>query len=480
MRERWIGALAGVAACGILACAHILPPPGGPIRRVPPHVIGTFPDTITPLPDFKGRAVFLFDEVINEGTQPNFGYGTGSLEQLVMLSPDTAVPSVAWERNRITVRPKHGWQPNTVYRIELLPGVTDLQLNPNTMKTGRVITFTTGGPLPTRFLRGRAIDWSAKAGVPLALIVAYHLPDSSGYRTYTDSAGRFRFGPLPAGPYLVTAIVDQDRNHKLSAKEAWDTVRIAAGRDSVGEIWTFARDTAKPVAQDIARLDSTGITITFSLPIDPYQMIPADSIRVLLLPDSGNVGPRFARPKALDDSLTRLLKPRTAKDDSIARLDSLTRDSTAKAAALAAELSGVPLPPPPDLPREKRPDLGPALVVRTTGQIRPGHRYFVEVRGVRMAGGAVGTIDRVLDVPEQKVDTNAVRADSMRQHAKQDSVRADSLRKRVPPDSVHADSLMAAARALFHDADSVAKKSPAKPAKDTSGAPGAGRPVKKP
>ena len=34
-----------------------------------------------------------------------------------------------WRRDRITVRPREGWRPNTMYRVELLPGVSDLRNN---------------------------------------------------------------------------------------------------------------------------------------------------------------------------------------------------------------------------------------------------------------------------------------------------------------------------------------------------------------
>ena len=69
------------------------------------------------------------------------------IERLVILSPSSRVPAVSWKRSRITVHPREGWRPNTVYRVELLPGVADLRNNRS--QNGRVITFTTGAPLPT-------------------------------------------------------------------------------------------------------------------------------------------------------------------------------------------------------------------------------------------------------------------------------------------------------------------------------------------
>ena len=46
----------------------------------------------------------------------------------------------------LTVKPKEGWRPNRVYRVQLLPGLTDLRQNPS--REGAVLTFSTGAPRP--------------------------------------------------------------------------------------------------------------------------------------------------------------------------------------------------------------------------------------------------------------------------------------------------------------------------------------------
>src|SRR5204863_9646379 len=115
----------------------------------------------------KAEVEFRFDEVVSEGGQPNFGLGTGDLERMMILSPSNAVPAVHWKRNRITVRPRGGWKPNLVYRVELLPGIVDLSNNRS--KNGRVVTFTTGAPLPTTHLRGVVVDWTTQRPVARGL-----------------------------------------------------------------------------------------------------------------------------------------------------------------------------------------------------------------------------------------------------------------------------------------------------------------------
>ncbi|MBW8771747.1 MAG: Ig-like domain-containing protein, partial [Gemmatimonadetes bacterium] len=230
------------------------PPPGGPPDLVAPTIVSTRPDTVGVYPDFQGNAEFIFDETVSEGTSPDLGYGSGDLEKMVVLSPTTKVPRVRWERSRIVVRPREGWQPNTVYRIELLPGVADLRRNHE--RHGAVITFTTGAPLPTDSLAGIVIDWTTRQPGRLALVKALLLPDSLPYETQADSNGRFLLAPLPHGRYLVRGFLDQNRNRRLDGKESWDTAGLAPAPEAHTVLWLAPRDTTGPRVMDVTVRDS--------------------------------------------------------------------------------------------------------------------------------------------------------------------------------------------------------------------------------
>src|SRR5690606_1567549 len=186
---------AATLAVLLAACARMGPPPGAPPAFTPPVLLGTVPESIAVPPGLDGWGEVRFDEVIDEGGQPNFGFGTGMLERLVVVSPDSGVPRVRWRRNRIEVRPRTGWQPDVVYRIEMGTGLSDLRNN--RIDSAMVVTFTTGAPLPTLWLQGSAVDWVGQRFLPRAVIQALLLPDSLLYRSSTDSTGHFRLGPLP-------------------------------------------------------------------------------------------------------------------------------------------------------------------------------------------------------------------------------------------------------------------------------------------
>lgn len=390
----------------LCSCARMEPPPGGPPDANPPQLIATLPESLAVFEDYDAPVEFIFDEVIAEAGGSGQGRRSG-VAQLVILSPTTEDPKVSWKRSRITVEPEEGWRPNRVYRAQLLPGVTDLRNN--RLDEGAVITFTTGAPLPTTTLTGRVVDWSSSRPAATALVEAMLLPDSLRYRALADSSGRFSFGPLPPGEYLVSGVLDQNRNQRADGREAFDSVRLARGRSQVGDIWAFEHDTTPPRASTVAVNDSLSAALELAQPLDPRLKLAPGSATVSVLPDSTPVRVVSVLPKPVDDSLNAP-KP-TARDTAAADTtvaDTTARpDTTRRAPARAAELVA------------GRPPLSNRLVVRVRQPWKPGGRYAVEVRGVRNVSGATGDVRGTLVVPEP---------------AARDTTRPDSLRQPAPPE----------------------------------------------
>jgi hypothetical protein len=394
-----------------LACARIEPPPGGPPDRAPPRLLATRPDSFAVLRGFRGVTEFQFDEVISEGGTPNRGEGTGGLEKLVILSPTRNVPEVRWRRSRITVKPKEGWRPNTVYRVQLLPGVTDLRNNRS--EQGAVLTFTTGAPRPQTTLQGVVVDWSTSRPAAGALVNAALLPDSLVYKGIADSSGRFALGPLPAGDYLVTGGLDQNQNQTLDSREAFAVGRIQRGRSEVGELWAFVHDTVPPRIQTATADDSVSATVAFTQKLDPRQRLTPRDARLRLLPDSVPVPITSILPKPVDDSVSR----RTAPADTT-RADTLQADSLRRQPGRR--------PAPREVPAEtaaltSRPPLFDRLVLRVPKPWRPGSRLVLELKGVRNVSGVAGDAVGVIAVPEKPKPTAK---DSLRLRTRADSTRA--------------------------------------------------------
>jgi hypothetical protein len=386
----------GAAAAAVLAllaagagCARMEPAPGGPPDPAPPRLLAVYPDSMAVLPKFDGEVEFRFDEVVSEGAAAS-GSGAGGLEGLIIVSPSTRAPKVRWRRSRVTVAPAEGWQPNRVYRVQLLPGVTDLRQNRS--DTGMVLTFTTGGAAPDARLTGTVIDWTTRQPAVEALVVAVLLPDSLPYRTVADSSGAFDLGPLPRGEYVVYGVIDQNRDRRQGLREAFDSVRLAAGSADAGELWAFAHDSAPPRITTATADDSLSATITFAQMLDPRHAIAPAAVRLRRLPDSVAVPVTSLLPPSIDDSLHR--KPEPA--------DTVRPDSVA-----------VPKPrqPPPRQPapgprevaqRTSRPPLSDRLVLRVSEPWVPGGRYLLEIKGVRNVTGTVGDVQSLIAIPERK------------------------------------------------------------------------------
>ena len=418
-RWRTIAALLPICPAALLACARIEPPPGGPPDAAPPRLIGTRPDSFVRLTPFKGVAEFQWDEVISEGGTPNRGEGTGGLERLVILSPSSRVPEVRWKRNRITVRPQEGWRPNRVYRVELLPGVTDLRNNRT--EQGAVLTFSTGAARPQTTLEGQVVDWSTGRPVPGALVVASLLPDSLPYRGVADSSGRFSLGPLPQGEYIVNGVLDQNTDHRQDPREAYATLRVPRGKSAVGELWAFVHDTSAPRIQTIAVDDSVKATVTFSQKLDPRQRLGPRDVTLHLLPDSTPVAVSSILPQPVDDSINGI---RTPAGDSTGVLDSTGVDTSRAGRRIAPGRRGRAA----EEPLPSRPPLYDRLVLRVPRPWAPGSRLALEVRGVKNVSGVAGNAVGVVAVPEKP---KAEPKDSVKGRQPR-----DSLKRRQPGDSV--------------------------------------------
>lgn len=428
-----------VALLLLTACANIQAPPGGPPDTTPPQLASVYPESLAVIPGFKGNVEFRFNEVVSEGSTPSQGRGTGDLERLVILSPTDRFPEVGWHRRRITVHPAEGWKPNRVYRVELLPGISDVRQNRS--KVESVVTFTTGGDLPTDTLTGRVFDWKAGSPAAAALVEALLEPDSLPYRALTDSAGRFSFGPLPRGEYLVYGVIDQNRNLRRDKREAFDTVRIKAESVKVAksELYAFAHDTLPPRIQQITPMDSVTASITVAQSLDPYQKLDSTAASVRKLPDStavpvialilhdtsfaGPGEPRLGRPP---DTTAAPRRPDTLAiqrraDSAAARLPD----------SLFGRMRGVSGFARPAM---NRPPLSDRITLRVGQPWHPGDHFVISIAGVRTVSGRLGDVQAPLVVPQERTRRPGLRSDS----AEADSMKAqrDSLERRQRPDSL--------------------------------------------
>ena len=264
--------VAALAACALAGCASPGMPPGGPPDTEAPRLVGVAPDSgrVSVAPR---SVVFRFDEVVSEAPP-----GATTLAGLFLISPQHGTPVVEWQRDEISVRPRRGWRPNTVYSVTMLPGLSDLR--GNVRKEGAGTLFATGPVIPATVLSGVLFDWAAGRPVASGLVQAI-TADSTIYLTHADSAGAFTLAHLPPGSYEVKGVVDGNRNRALDPREPWDTVTVALADTASVQLFAFVHDSVGPRVREVIATDSLTLRVQFDVPVDARTPLEPSWIRVL-------------------------------------------------------------------------------------------------------------------------------------------------------------------------------------------------------
>ncbi|MEI6741103.1 MAG: Ig-like domain-containing protein [Gemmatimonadaceae bacterium] len=443
-------------ALGLLACANQGVPPGGPPDLVKPRVLGITPKNGAI--GIKPKEVEIrFDEVISEVPK-----GAPDLTALVFISPRVKETIVDWHRTRITIRAKGGWKPNTVYNVQVAPGISDLRNN--TLDSALAVVFTTGGAVPLTSITGVAFDWVAGRVASKALIQAIAPgKDSTTYQVLADSTGRFNLQYLPPGDYLLRALIDRNNNQLLDRSEAFDTLRTKLDRQATAEFYVFPHDTVGLRISEVV-LNPTDslkvLKVVYDKPLAPGQQLQRTAF-LLKATDSSVVNVVLAqtaaekavmdslRKKAADDSAALKAKAkadtsaaarakadtlaRKARADSVAAAEKAARDLRAK--RLAAQRGGRPEPPKDTtpLPKMNRPTVAPEVYLTLEKPLEPGKSYRLQSAPVRSLSGTVRTPARQFTTPRvEKKDT--VSKAAPKGAADKAAAAKDTVGKRPPGD----------------------------------------------
>jgi len=405
---RWLCTLAGAAVA--VGCANRggLGPPGGPVDTTRPRVIRVTPESGS-VSQRAGAVQFSFSRVVTDNP------ARGQLDQYFLISPSDGLPRVNWHRDRIDVRPRHGFRPNTAYSVTLLPGLADVR--GNQMKESAVTVFSTGATFPRFGILGTIFDWAAERPAGGALVEAISRPDSVVYLAAADSLGQYAIGPFGAGRYTLLGFVDRNNNRVLDPGEIFDslTVAITNTRQSV-ELLAINRDTIPPRMTAVSRDDSATLRVTFDRPLDPempltpalFRLQHTDSTEVQIAAVLG--------AKAAADS--------AARRDSTRRDSTTRRDTTSAARPPGAPPSIVPLPtpgnppvrqrppaalsptaPPPPRPSRPGPETSLLLKIAPPALLEPGITYRVTARNVRSVVRRPGTSTRTVTMPKVPLPT---------------------------------------------------------------------------
>lgn len=411
-----------IAVALLAGCASAGAPPGGPEDHAPPAIVTVTPDSGQTNANPK-LVEFRFDEVVSD--RPS---GATSLDQLFLVSPrrGNEAPNVSWHRSRITIKPRRGFLPNTAYRITMLPGISDLR--GNVRKQGASVLFSTGASFPALSILGRVFDWAAQRPVSGAYVEAVSSVDTNVvYLAATDTSGQFDVGPLPAGQYLVRALIDQNANRTLDRNEKWDsTTMLVTVTRPVIELDAIERDSTPAAFSDVTVEDSVTVRASFDKPLDPALPLQPALVRLQRADSSELTVTRvqwasmFEQGKRAADSLRRVQIA-----DSVRRADT-TRARQAPVPQPPSAATPTPAaprgPPPPPKPKAPPPERTIVISVSPSTPLVVGTTYRVTARGLRNLVGRSSEIRRTFSPPKPAAPDST-------QKAPPDSA------KKTPPDS---------------------------------------------
>jgi len=398
------------AVAALLGCASPQTPPGGPVDEDAPQLVRVRPDSNAT--SVRADAIgFEFNEVISERPQ-----GAQSLAELFLISPSTGANSLSWRRTRLEVKPHGGLRPNTTYSVVMLPGLTDLEGNVDSIGTS--VVFSTGPSIAAGRLRGVVFDWLGERAAPRALIEAFALPDSTRYLGFADSTGRYDLAHLPPGRYLLRGLIDQNRNRLIDPRELYDTMTVTLADSLRVPLHAIARDTLGPSIERVELVDSLTIRVRFDRALDTaFVIVP--SVFVLKASDSTVVrlesavgGRAFQQQKA--DSLRAVAvrdSVRAAQQaDSARRADSLRTGRVAPRPAAPRPAPATDTTQEPPLkPGIRIPDIEAVLRLRTP--LPPASAFRLRAVEVRGIVGPTRSSERTFTTPRARpaADTAAVR-----------------------------------------------------------------------
>ena len=256
---------------GLAACANQGAPPGGEQDRLPPQVVETVPDTFAVVEPFTGAIRIKFNERISERVSG------GDLDRAVQVSPRTGDVRVKHRRDGLEISVAGGFEAGLVYRVTVLPVVTDMFQN--SMREAFEFVFSTGPqPLPS-VLAGIVDDRITGATTQGISVIAIEADDEDGAQhvAETDSAGIYALRYLPAGTYRIQAFEDVNRNHEADRQEPrGEVVQTLVVFDTVlAQISILPPDTTEAVLASIEVVDSATMRIVFDDYLDPDSSVSA-------------------------------------------------------------------------------------------------------------------------------------------------------------------------------------------------------------
>jgi hypothetical protein len=351
-------------------------------------VVGTEPDTFASVQDFRGPVRFRFDERISERT------AGGTMDDAVLVSPRTGSVRVRPGRRELTVELEGGFRPGLVYRVTLLPVLSDL-FN-NQLRDPFEIVFSTGGVLIQSAVAGLVWDRVTGNGVEGLQVLAIQDSDSTVHVARADSGGIYAFRYLPADRYRVVAFQDRNRNDQVDRMEVQGSRAVLVGGPDtlLLDVGVLQPDTTPARLTSVQVLDSATLVLEFDDALDPTVSGDNASVALELEQDTTRDAAADSVQPGPPPAVVRILHAHEYVSwveqvrDSFARLDSL---DVVAAMSVGEQVAGDTLAGPPGLQELPTPRVPPTALPPPGGGRVPTARPR-SPEGVQAATGPDGRV----------------------------------------------------------------------------------------
>ncbi|MBN1424932.1 Ig-like domain-containing protein [Candidatus Fermentibacteria bacterium] len=236
----------------LLGCAKKGRPGGGPEDKTGPFVTLWSPvagaDSVTA----HSAVTLTWSEPVQRST----------VEDRVIVSPDTVRVDKTWDGTTLTLLPRRGWLPDVVHWVWIGPGALDRHGLP--MEEAFGLWFSTGTGLSTR-VEGTAVTGASPAAG--AVVTATRDDSALRWTCLTDASGGFVAAGLAPGMWHIEAFADNDGDRAYRRGiEPWAALTVEVPPDSAAfvRLALAPEDTAPPVARDVRVDHSRSIRIGFS------------------------------------------------------------------------------------------------------------------------------------------------------------------------------------------------------------------------
>lgn len=266
LHHRLIGALLILLILLLAACARQGAPPGGPVDKMPPRILASWPHPDTTRVALNSRITLQFNEAVDHR----------SCEESIFITPRPAQPArFKWHGKKLEILMPGGLLPHRTYVITVGTGTKDLRNI--TMAASYSLAFSTGDSLDRGALSGQIYSDTAVEGVQLW---AYEINNQEApnpattpplYVTQANVRGEFSLDYLALGAYRLFAVGDRDLNGRYDAER--ELIGVAS-RDYIltpsqprlaGLILRAAlQDTTPPILAGAAAPDNRHVDLRFS------------------------------------------------------------------------------------------------------------------------------------------------------------------------------------------------------------------------